>query len=588
MSNKQDDNPSLCNNGARNNTVDLNISPSLKKITKNEVKVVLVDPVPLSFSSPSLIKGNTLEPYACQVLAAALDDIVENAIKTDNKGNIIEENVKVLQSEGDNEYELVQSIIAETPDVVGFSVRTCYYTRAARMAHCVKKEFPDVLIIFGGYHPSIDPINTLGEDGNVDIAIVGEGEETLREIVKKFSKPNKLEQYKDIPGAFVKGYIECFKRRNRITSEKWEEYTPNYKNHRNLSEIISKCRNWNLSYPSSLEQNGVAQIQTQRGCPFHCSFCCTPNVWGEYNALSEQPAHKHFKCGPSQVTKRNPKDVVNEIEDICRDFNYKTKKDLNFFYFNDVTFNIYYEQNGTSDYHHVKELCENLINKFGESKDENRIVKKFNWFCLCGIPRDKESAEAFLKVLPLMAQAGCSKIGFGIESVSEVVQLEYNKKLQKEIIKSVLATSWEAGIINRVYLIIGAPDENEDTFNDTKLFLLNEDVYVDQIRVAFAVPFPGTTSAEKWKDSIYNPANLDEYTEDIPIVKCKLGEKEELIQKRKSLIEDFYKSKMYKSRVCQKVSKFPFLRQSYIVFFNELYQISGFSIDLRDFNFENK
>ena len=47
---------------------------------KNNVKVLLVDPVPLSFSSPSIIKGNTLEPYACEVLAAALDDLVENAI----------------------------------------------------------------------------------------------------------------------------------------------------------------------------------------------------------------------------------------------------------------------------------------------------------------------------------------------------------------------------------------------------------------------------------------------------------------------------------------------------------------------------
>lgn len=552
---------------------------------KSKVKVVLVDPVPLSFCSPSFIKGNTLEPYASQVLAAALDDIVEDAIEIDDKGNIIEKNVKVLQSEGANEIELVQSIFNEAPDIIGFSVRTCYNTRATRIASSVRKILPDALIIFGGYHPSIDPENTLKICDEIDIAVVGEGEETLCEIVSKFAEYKRnLEQYISIHGAFVRNFPNAFQRRKRMDAVKWEKYAQKHLNHRK-PEVISKCHNWNLTYPAPSIQNGVAQIQTQRGCPGNCSFCCTPNVWGDVKdkVTPNKPTYKNFKCG--YVTQRKAKDVVTEIKSIREYFEEITKKNLNFFYFNDVTFN-YYDENG---YGHVKELCNQIIDEFGKPfENGQKTVKDFNWFCLCRIPKTKNETNDFIEILPLMARAGCSKIGFGIESVAISIQTQYNKTLDESIIKTVLKASWDAGIINRAYLILGAPGETEDTFNQTRNFLLAEDVFIDQIRVAFAVPFPGTTSAMKWKNNILSPAPpLDDYTEDIPIVECQLGNKEELIEKRAILNIEFYTNNIYKKRVLIKVKKFPYLKKSYKEFFRELYQTSDLAIDHRKFAFEN-
>lgn len=568
------------------NTLNVINSDSIKMIKKIKVKVVLVDPVPLSFSSPSFIKGNTLEPYASQVLAAALDDIVEDAIINDSNGNIIEKNVKVLQSEGNNEYDLAQSIINEKPDIIGFSVRTCYYKRATNIASCVRAILPDTLIIFGGYHPSIDPENTLRNCDAIDIAVVGEGEETICEIVNKFAEYKRdFKQYKNIRGAFVRHFPNVFQRRKRMDSVMWERYAKKYLNHRKPLDVIAKCHNWNLAYPAPSLQNGVAQIQTQRGCPGDCSFCCTPNVWGDVkNSIStKQPAYMNFKCG--YVTQRKAGDVVSEIKSIRDSFERTTNKPLNFFYFNDVTFNYY----GKDGYDHVKELCYKMINEFGEPIENGlRSIKDFNWFCLCRIPKSQDEANDFIKILPLMAQAGCSKVGFGIESVANIIQTQYNKTLDENIIKAVLKASWDAGIINRAYLILGAPEETEDTFNQTKNFLLTEDVFIDQIRVAFAVPFPGTRSAVEWGNNILSPIpSLDDYTEDIPIVICQLGGKEELIQKRASLIEDFYTSDIYKKRVREKVKKFPYLKKSYEEFFVELCQTSRYSIDHRNFKFDN-
>ncbi|MEI8272546.1 MAG: cobalamin-dependent protein [Paludibacter sp.] len=551
---------------------------------KNNVKVLLVDPVPLSFSSPSIIKGNTLEPYACEVLAAALDDLVENAIETDTLGNIIEKNVKVLQSKGNNEFELAQAIIDEKPDIIGFSVRTCYYTRATHIASSIRKIIPDALIIFGGYHPSIDPENTLNNCNAIDIAIVGEGEETLCEIVNTYIEHKRnLENYKNIQGAYVRDFSAYFQRRKRLSAENWEVYAQKVINHRKPKEAIAKCRNWNLSFPAPSLQNGVAQIQTQRGCPGDCSFCCTPNVWGDVKNTksTDKQEYLNFRCG--YVTQRKVENVVAEIKSIRDSFLKANQKPLNFFYFNDVTFN-YYTKNG---YYHLKALCNEMINSFGVLNETNqKIINDFKWFCLCRIPKSSKEAKDFIEILPLMAQAGCSKIGFGIESASNKIQIQYNKMLEENIIKAVLKASWETGIINRAYLILGAPEETEETFNQTEEFLLNEDVFIDQIRVAFAVPFPGTKSAEEWIENIITPhPSLDDYTEDIPIVKCPLGNKEDLINKRVSLIRNFYMNEKYEERVREKVRRFPYLKQSYEEFFVELCQISNFTIDHRKFNF---
>ena len=48
----------------------------------------------------------------------------------------------------------------------------------------VKKNNPKTLVIFGGAHASILYKNVLS-DKNVDIVIVGEGEDTIIEIVQK-------------------------------------------------------------------------------------------------------------------------------------------------------------------------------------------------------------------------------------------------------------------------------------------------------------------------------------------------------------------------------------------------------------------
>jgi radical SAM superfamily enzyme YgiQ (UPF0313 family) len=68
---------------------------------------------------------------------------------------------------------------------VGMSVLTGAPIRdASRVARAIKDVHPSVPIVWGGWHPSLFPEQTLA-DPSVDIVVMGQGEQTLAEIAER-------------------------------------------------------------------------------------------------------------------------------------------------------------------------------------------------------------------------------------------------------------------------------------------------------------------------------------------------------------------------------------------------------------------
>src|SRR5438876_2998449 len=87
---------------------------------------------------------------------------------------------------------LVQSRVADTvvrlmrevePDVVGLSVMTFQRATALKIARLVRACRPTVRIVVGGYDPSLAP-DAYANARDVDFVIRGEGERTLRELLR--------------------------------------------------------------------------------------------------------------------------------------------------------------------------------------------------------------------------------------------------------------------------------------------------------------------------------------------------------------------------------------------------------------------
>ena len=68
---------------------------------------------------------------------------------------------------------------------------------ALKLSREVKKEMPDVPVIWGGWHPSLFPKHTLDET-SIDVVVKGQGEITFNELMDCFVSKKSIENIKGI------------------------------------------------------------------------------------------------------------------------------------------------------------------------------------------------------------------------------------------------------------------------------------------------------------------------------------------------------------------------------------------------------
>ena len=167
-----------------------------------------------------------------------------------------------------------------------------------------------------------------------------------------------------------------------------------------------------------IEKTKRAFMITSRGCPFNCTFCSSSAYWGKWRR------------------QRTVENVIEEIKQLKKDFPMIEK-----IYFNDDEF---------------------LINKewlFSFCKE----IKKFNirWECP---GRVSSVSEELIKA---MKEAGCERIGFGVESGS----LKILQSIKKEITPEQTIKAYEIckkyDVKAGMFLMVGLPGETKETINET-------------------------------------------------------------------------------------------------------------------------
>lgn len=238
-----------------------------------------------------------------------------------------------------------------------------------KMAKLIRKNFPDLPIVWGGWHSTILPEQTI-KNKYVDIIIRGEGEKTFYELVKALKEKTPLENVLGI--TFKKnGQIISTPNRQIALFDNLPE-TPYYLL-KNIEDYVfnSEFGSRSLNYTSSY------------GCPFACNFCVQPVVFkGNWTGL----------C---------PERVVDEIKKLVE--NYKI---------NGIVIN---DDNFFADLQRVKEIAR-LIVKSG---------LKINWGGADArvghiLKLDKETME-------LLKKSGLKNVLIGVESGSDY----YLKVLKK-------------------------------------------------------------------------------------------------------------------------------------------------------------
>lgn len=351
-----------------------------------------------------------------------------------------------------DEKEALRRIEESEPSVVGIYSMYTMEESSLRLAKMLRKE--SRLLVAGGPLPTICPDRFLQD---FDVVVVGEGEQTMLEIVKAFRKG---EDFSKINGIAYKKTTTSNHQfsdedeKNRITHSPPRQFIPD------LDSIPFPARDLfensrYIAYHKKTFGDATTSLMTSRGCPFNCDFCSKP-VFGDTTRV------------------RSPENVVDEIEDVLS-YGYDR------IFFQDDCFTI--------DEQRVGRICEEIVNRGLDLR----------WRCLSRV----DSIEP--GILSKMKQAGCERIFFGIESGNDSVLKTMKKQFTTDQARRAVESAASAGIETGAFFILGYPGETDETILDTIRFAASLSLNY----ASFTMPYPilGTGLYEKVKGSVKAPTH---------------------------------------------------------------------------------
>lgn len=210
--------------------------------------------------------------------------------------------------------DILNIISSFKPDVVGFNCMTMNRTSCFKLTRLIKQnpQTSNIKVIMGGVHASSMHEQIL-LNIPVDVIVLGEGEQTICELVNAFER--------DLPLKDIKGI--AFKENNKVIVT-----TPRLRN--NELDLIPFPRH--EIFKEQIEKTKCARMMTSRGCPFGCTYCSTSAYWGRI------------------WRPRSAKNVVEEIEYIL-----KILPCVEEIFFYDDTF--------TVDNQRIIDICDLIIKK---------------------------------------------------------------------------------------------------------------------------------------------------------------------------------------------------------------------------------
>ena len=418
----------------------------------NTLKVLFIIPEVRIDSEPNHI------PFWAGILASIVEQkggqvaILDlNALRTKYGGRFVPS--KIIEEE----------ISSEKWDIVGIGGLTTTYSRIKPLSLMLKKYSPNSLFIAGGGWSTYNPIEILQLVPEIDIIVIGEGEETFSELYDEVS--NGTKDFEKVNGLCIKDKTLGYKftgPRALISDLNIVPY-PAY--HLLEMEIYFKYS----SLAHSLESfNSKRRSDTvwERGCPRGCTFCShngmsridLQNIYGEGNRKEGEKlvriSDKENDTFQLPARWPTPEYAVNNVKLLKEKF--------------DVDFISILDENMTSNLKWTKEFCD-LYVKEGLDK----IVK---W----GTLGDAPSVAVKPEIVQIMKDAGCSYISFGFESASDKV---LNQDIQKGQLRSHLQktidTIKKAKMTPITTFMIGNAHENIDDLMETLDFWIINGAEVD-------------------------------------------------------------------------------------------------------------
>jgi anaerobic magnesium-protoporphyrin IX monomethyl ester cyclase len=347
---------------------------------------------------------------------------------------------------------LREEIQQKKPRIVGIANPfTSQVEHAVSVSDIVKEVDSSIVTVVGGPHVTVVPTEFLEDAKNVDIAVIGEGEQTMLDIVRVFEGKKKIE---DVQGIAHRIDEKVVLNSPRPFNENLDELPyPAY----HLVDMEQYLDPKRIEY-RSFQKRALSMI-TSRGCPFNCSFCSVHLHMG-----------KTFRAHSVDY-------VVDHIEHVVKKYRVKT------IYFEDdnLTFNI----------ERFEAICDKIIEK----------DIKFQWETPNGVRADYLT----LDLLKKMKKSGCQSVFVGIESGDQsVLDNIIGKSLKLKNVIKFAEMCKKIGLKTGAFYVIGFPGETKESMKNTVDFALMLKRKFDVgMHLMFATPSYGTRLYEECKTNDY-------------------------------------------------------------------------------------
>lgn len=331
-------------------------------------------------------------------------------------------------------------------DIVGVSVMTAMLRDALDASRIARAASSKPVVLWGGPHPTVLPEHTLAQ-GPVDMIALGEGEETLRELVERDGNPE------EVAGIWYKRDGEIVRNPPRMPIHDLGSLPYPA---RDLVDMEAYARAWYSLTAASPELRGTSLIAS-RGCPFSCTYCqpTLENLFGR------------------RLRRRPVPHVIGELREL------REKYHLDAFMLEDDTF---IAHNGWAM-------------EFAQALRDSGLG--FKWGC-------NVRADLVVKnphLLGEMARSGLVQVNMGIESGTQRILDEiYDKKITVEQVREAATIAKGLGLRIGGYFMLGAPTETRREIRTTIEYAAR--LSIDEAAFNITTPLPGTFLWDKTKDLV--------------------------------------------------------------------------------------
>jgi radical SAM superfamily enzyme YgiQ (UPF0313 family) len=366
--------------------------------------------------------------------------------------------------------EIVERIQPDT-DLIGVS---CMFSQdwpeIRRMIQLVRRRFPGVPIVAGGEHITATAAFTLESTPEVDVCVIGEGEETIVELA---DAGDRGAPFDGIAGLVIRANGKPEGSRLPMQAEGSTRATGSRARIRALDDIPWPA--WDLVPLDNYLDNGLGYgvnrgrsmpMIATRGCPYQCTFCSNPEMW------------------TTRWYARDPEKVLDEI-------------------------GAYQERYGATNFDFYDLTA--IVKRSWIIQFTRRILERqmaFTW----QLPSGTRSEAIDDEVSRLLYESGCRNMSYAPESGSPEVLKRIKKVVKLDRLEASVLGAVRSGLNVKLNIIMGFPNESRQELGQTVRFLARMGLAgVHDMSISLFSPYPGSELYHELRQSGRIPELSDEY-----------------------------------------------------------------------------